>query len=477
MVASNASLGKTAPRKRPVKKNSKKKSRTNSHLETLVSQTKKLSVDELLDLYKIYDKLVIDHVFSHLLWPYTRFARTWLRDQVRDLCAGTDRNRLILTSRERKRAEAEYEALEDKSSFTSQMVKPRHDQFIRKMLQCLRDIEMGTVKPEAVTSLGLSRLVMDDMATYVYALSNRYPQHVMEWCSAYADGDIEAMRRADSHLRSTELEVGFKRDHGWYVVVNLQACYDQIEKMVHTVCLGFARLLFRFAHQLRGFTTTEENFSAGYEGLVRAARNYDPVDGSSFTAHCQWWVRSALLQRQRQSSVIVLPTTTWFQLSQLQKGKADFSDERVSSLRERAEMFYANSANASRSASDSEDADIYSFEAVRVTSPDAHIVMGDALHRSQSADDVYEVENLRKVGGSVLNEVVDLLCEEDPTLLFPLLLWSLNSGIDATLLAEVTSSLFLGEEDRLLERQRHEMTKSFQVALETKTTTGFERTD
>jgi hypothetical protein len=459
--------------KRSIKKSTKKKARTSSHLETLVSHTKKLTVDELLELYRAYDSVVIDYVFSHLLLPHTRFARTWLRDQVRDLCAGTDRNRLILTARERKRAEADFES-RGKTAY-SDILKPKHDEFARKALTCLRDCELDGVSEETLVqakSLGVSRLVFDDMGNYCYALTDRYPELLADWCSAATVGDTEDMQQIEAQLAAIRVEIGIRSYDAWYVVINLRSCYDQIDRMVQTVCLGFARLLFRFAHQLRGVTSTEENFSAGYEGLMRAARNYDPVDGSSFTAHCQWWVRSAVLQRQRQASVILLPTTTWYQLSLLQRGNSELTDDRVSSLKERAEMFYTNSANASRSFVDDDSANEgFSFEAVRVTSPDAAFVLGDSLARSQATQDIHESDNIRNIGSEVTQEIISLIHEEDPSLLFPVLLWALNSGIDSTLLAEATAQLFVSEDKSLAEKLRHENAKSFQQALEKKNQT------
>ena len=93
------------------KHRSKKDSQSHTYLEKLVSKTKKFKVEDLLDLYSVYDDLVVNFVFRLLLFPYTRFSRTWLRDQARDLLAGTDRNRLILTSRYRKSTEADFEGM------------------------------------------------------------------------------------------------------------------------------------------------------------------------------------------------------------------------------------------------------------------------------------------------------------------------------------------------------------------------------
>lgn len=440
------------------KKAAKVKVKQASYLEKMISKTEKFKVEHLLDLYKCYEHVVIDHVFRLLLFPYVRMSRTWLRDQVRDLAAETDRNRLILTARARKAAEAAFEDMpaSEKAKW-SKGVKHKHTQFVIRALRMLHSFDTKGTAPsvEAIRNLGMSRLVFDDMGTYYNALMNRYPEHIADWCSAKAEGDVDGLLEAEANLQTLEAEVGVRRDYSWYVTVNVRGYYDLVEKMINRVTMAYTRLLFRFSHQLRGVTSTEENFSAGYEGLIRAARNYDPVDGSSFTAHCQWWVRSAVLQRQRQSSIISLPSTTWYQLSLLQKGQVELSGERVSDLKERAEMFYANSANASRLLQDADDGDDYSFESVKVTSPDAIVVMGDALARSQATEANYESYNISSVGHSVLEDTIRLLHQEDPSMLFPVLLWALNSGIDATFLAEVTAPLFLNQEQIKVERERH----------------------
>lgn len=453
-----AQTKKTTPKKKPAQ--------SHTYLEKLVSKTKKFKVDDLLDLYKVYDELVVDLVFRLLLFPYTRFARTWMRDQARDLLAGTDRNRLILTSRYRKTTEAEFEDADpDDRDQWAGTIKPRHTKFLSRVFGLLhKHDDMGSIpSSEEIAELGVSRLVYDDMGAYFTALMNSYPTMVADWCAAKAEGDHETASQIDCFMRTLEAEVGIHRDDAWYVTVNVRSIYDQIEKMVQHVTMAYARLLFRFAHRLRGVTTTEENFSAGYEGMIRAARNYDPVDGSSFTAHCQWWVRSAVLQRQRQSSVIALPTTTWYQLSLLQKGQIELSHERVSDLRERAEMFYANSANANKATQDMEDIDESSFESIMVTSPDAQVVLGDSILHAQAVEEGYEARDAAEVGRQLLSDVLLLLHDEDPSLIFPVLLWALNSGIDATMLAEVIAPMFLSEQEVLAEKARHQKVKSTYV--------------
>ena len=457
-------MSASQPRLRSTTKSTtKRKQKTHSHLETLVSNTKKLSVEDLLELYRAYDQLVMDYSFKHLLLPYTRFARTWLKDQIRDLCAGTDRNRLILTARSRRSAEM------SQPQQYSDVLKPKHDSFVRHGLHLLSKLEIDGVSPELiqqVLDLGVSRLVFDDLGLYIAGLSNRYPEQVADWCSAASVGDHDEMLEIEAATGATLAEIGVRQQDAWYVLLNNRSCYDQIDRIVQTVCLGFGRLLFRFAHQLRGHTSTEENFSAGYEGLVRACRNYDPVDGSSFTAHSQLWVRSAILQRQRQASVISLPNTTWYRLAQMEKGQAPLSEEQVSSLKERAEMFYTASANTKVAEEDAPD--IASYESIHVTSPDAEVVLGDSLYRSQSVEDIHEASNLASVGSEVAEQVITFVNDEDPTLLFSVLLWALNAGIDSTLLAELTAPLFISEHKRQLESAAHSQMKHFQVTLNSK---------
>ena len=436
--------------------------RSHTYLEKLVSQTKKFKVEDLLDLYGVYDDLVVNFAFRHLLFPYTRFAKTWVRDQARDLLAGTDRNRLILTSRRRKTAETDFDDMTaSQRSDWADTVKPRHTQFLSAAFALLQKHPTTGTFPtvEEIEALGVSRLVYDDMGAYFIALMNSYPAMMSDYCAALADGDHEEAVKIDCFLRTLEAEVGIRREDAWYVVLNMRSIYDQIERMVQGVTMAYARLLFRFAHRLRGVTSTEENFSAGYEGMIRAARNYDPVDGASFTAHCQWWVRSAVLQRQRQASVILLPTTTWYQLSLLQKGQIELTNDRVSDLKERAEMFYANSANAKKS-HETDDADDASFEGIHVTSSDAQVVLGDSILHAQSVVEGYETKDTAAVGRDLLDDAFSLLQNEDPSLIFPVLLWSLNSGIDATMLAEVIAPMLVSDTDLETEHQRHKNIKA-----------------
>lgn len=444
------------PRARVKKKLGKEKQQT--YLEGMVSRTKKFKVEDLLDIYKVYDELVTDIAFRLLLLPYTRFAKTWLRDQARDLLAGTDRNRLIMTARCRKQSEIDFEDDPRKKEWTHHL-KPKHAYFARNILSTIRSYnnQSLTLSMEEVRGLGVSRLVFDDLGLYFISLTNSYPTIVADYLSAKACGDHKTMMMTEAYLRTLEEEVGVKREHAWYVVVNTRSIYDRIDKIVQTVTLAYSRLLFRFAHQLRGVTSTEENFSAGYEGMIRAARNYDPIDGASFTAHCNWWVRSAVLQRQRQASIIILPTTTWYQLSLLSKGQGgDLSDTRVSDLKERAEMFYASSANMKAT---EEDQDDMSFDSTLVNSPDAHYMMGDAVRRSQEAEDTYLEANVTSVGRECIEEAFALVTKEDPSLLFPVLLWALNRGIDVTLLAEILATTYISDADKKTEHQRHQATK------------------
>jgi hypothetical protein len=451
--------------KTPSKRAKGRADKAQTYLEKMVSKTAKFKVPELLEVYAAYDTLVEDYVIRSLLFPYSRFARSWLRDQARELLAGTDRNRIILTSRARKANESEFDALspESKGQWAKE-VKPKQATFLAETLATLHRFDAKGVIPtkEELASLGVSRLVYDDIGMYFTALTSIYPTLVADWCSAKAAGDMDEASRIDAYLRSIEDEVGVHRDDAWYVIVNVRSIYDKIEAMVSKVTMAYSRLLYRFAHHLRGVTTTEENFSSGYEGMVRAARNYDPTDGASFTNHCSHWVRSAVLKRQRQSSVILLPATTWYQLSLINKGTSDISDTRVTDLKERAEMFYASSSNASPGSKIDDDTseEAYSYESVHVTSPDAAAVLGDSLKASQHVHEVYEGNDFQIAASGAINEAMSLIQEEDPTLLFPCLLWALNAGIDAPTVAEMTSDSYVGYQERNSELLRQETVKN-----------------
>ncbi len=82
--------------------------------------------------------------------------------------------------------------------------------------------------------------------------------------------------------------------------------------------------------------------------------------------------------------------------------------------------------------------------------------MGDALARSQATQEMYEAKDTAAVGHALIEDACRLLHEEDPSLLFPVLLWALNSGTDATLLAEVISPRFLDEQTLKTEKSSQE---------------------
>ncbi len=404
-----------------------------SYLEGLVSKTDKFKVEELLDLYAVYDHLVIDHVFCKLLYPYCKVARSWVLDQARDLIAGTDRNRLILTSRARKASEEKY-------SRSGGIVKPKNQDFVMQAILLSRKALMGDVAitPEDVKRLGLSRMVCDDVGLFVLALLRPYPELVTRYLQAKADGDSDLIVSLDAEMTAIEAEVGVHRDHAWYVAVNLRAIYDSLQRQVQHVCLAYTRLLFRFAHQLRGMTETDENFSAGYQGLVNAARNYDPSDGSSFTSHCAWWIKSAILTRQRQSSVIQVPTTTRNALTWAETHKDEVSGSRLSDLRGRADLYFT----AARNRRDEDSDEVISYDATIISSPEAEVVLGSSVQHAQRAEEGYHEDTAHTNIRVALSDVFDMLSCTDPASLFPFLLWALNAGIDASLLAQASSRMF-----------------------------------
>ena len=402
-----------------------------SYLESIVSRTKKFTVPELLDLYAVYDDLIVRYVFCGLLYPHTRFGKAWFADQVRDLVAGTDRNRLILTSRARKFSE------EESTVVNTSQVKPKSVAFVAGAVALLPALHKETVEmtPETIRSLGVSRLVLDDLGLYAATLLEPYPMLMAEYTQALCTGDHLAALELNARLVAIEEEVGVPRQKAWYVAISIRALYDQLAKMIQRVSLAYARLLYRFSYQYRGLTSTEENFSAGYQGLVNAVRNYDPRDGSSFTSHCQWWVRSSVLQRQRQSSVIQLPTTTWHQLSRAERSD-DVSDDRKSTLQERAALFYTSTAKNKQS---DDDNDVYDAYGVVVTSPEAEVVLGSSLRRTQESTEIWHEQESDSDIRALLVDAMTIVAETDVASLFPFLLYCFNAGIDTSLLADVMS--------------------------------------
>ncbi len=440
----------------------KPQKKTATYLEKLVSDTKVLQVEELLELYQVYDELVIDYVFRHLLFPYSQFARAWVRDQARDILAGSDRNRIVLTSRSRKATENAFEEkTRQEQKDWADTIKPKHTNFLGNLFSLLHKYQGYHEVPTKaeVDALGVSRLVYDDLGSYFNAVMGVYPALVADWVAARADGDHEEVVQIDAQLRVLEAETGIRRDDAWYVAVNVKAIYVRVEHMVREVTLAYSRLLYRYARSLAGVTSTQENFSSGYEGMIRAARNYDPLDGSAFTSHCQWWVRSAILQRQRESGVIKLPSTTWYQLSLHDRGQVELSTSRVSDLRERQEMFYAGWGNVIAKTGGDEDVESVTYETIHVTSTDAQAVLGDSVVHAQGAVDSYEDDNNSAVSRQLLDDVIFLLHSCDPSLIFPVLVWSLNYGIDVTLLAQSLAPYMIPDEIIRKEKLRHQQNK------------------
>lgn len=425
----------------------RKATRQQGYLEAHIARTDKLKIPDLLEIYSIYDALVIDYVFQHLLLPYTRFARDWLVDQARDVYAGTDRNRLIMTARSRKAREATFDAMpsQDRNARWGTGVKSKYLEMITQTVSVVDSLPYGeTISSEELRGLGFTRLVCDDAGLFVSSLAARYPEHMAEWCSAYSVGDLEAAQVVEEQMRGLEAEIGIRRQEAWYVFVNTIATFDQIEELITYVCNSYTRLLFRFAHGLRGVTSVEENFSTGYEGLVRAARNYDPADGSAFVAHSQWWIRSAILQRQRQTSVISLPTTTWYQLNQISRGEGGFTAEKVGQIKERAEMFYAHSQNGLAYDIGEEDAD-GDYSSMLIPHPDAHIVLGDGLTRAQDME-AMELAPDHALSSS-LEEIAEICAQVAPGALMAVVAWGLREGIDAFLLASAFMEVHTTSED------------------------------
>ena len=67
-----------------------------------------------------------------------------------------------------------------------------------------------------------------------------------------------------------------------------------IEKLSHSNL----RLVTAVAKMFKGYNLPmEELISAGNEGLVSAAENYDETRGLKFMSYAVWWIRQSIMQR------------------------------------------------------------------------------------------------------------------------------------------------------------------------------------
>ena len=58
------------------------------------------------------------------------------------------------------------------------------------------------------------------------------------------------------------------------------------------------RLVTAVAKMFKGYNLPmEELISAGNEGLVSAAENYDETRGFSFMSYAVWWIRQSIMQK------------------------------------------------------------------------------------------------------------------------------------------------------------------------------------
>lgn len=71
---------------------------------------------------------------------------------------------------------------------------------------------------------------------------------------------------------------------------------------------GNLRLVFRFAaaHRSAGLEL-EDLIQAGSEGLLHAARRFDPSRGYAFSTYAAWWIRQSLQRERRHAWAIAVP--------------------------------------------------------------------------------------------------------------------------------------------------------------------------
>jgi RNA polymerase sigma factor (sigma-70 family) len=71
---------------------------------------------------------------------------------------------------------------------------------------------------------------------------------------------------------------------------------------------GNLRLVFRFAANHRGAgLEMEDLIQAGSEGLLHAARRFDPARGYAFSTYAAWWIRQSLQKERRHAWAIAVP--------------------------------------------------------------------------------------------------------------------------------------------------------------------------
>jgi DNA-directed RNA polymerase sigma subunit (sigma70/sigma32) len=423
------------------------KKRETSFLQKLISTTKVFKVEHLVDAYDTYTDLIINCAFRHVLHPYTRFGRDWLFEQNRDVLAGTDRHRLILTHQERALYGKEL------STVSTAKIRKYYDNFIVNTF----DYTSNKAFLEAEDTKPVSRQVFDEACNYAADLLCWYPQHTADLMVSILEGDYAGIRFHDHKLRNMEAEIGMRREEGMYVATNLYSTCQQATELMQVIVMSYSRLMYRMSNSYKGATTPEENFSSGYEGMVRAALCYDPRNGTALTKHATNWVQSSIVQRQRQASMIRLTPATWQLISKLNRGL--LSPEKEAEVRETYELFYASSSNANKaSLSDVDDSDGYTYDNIHVTSTSASYVMGDSVKYSQNMEDIVREENMHTSTVNTLNEAVSMVIQEDPALTYSLLCWAEHSGIDLSLVAETVSAFWVGETQIKIEREKQRKT-------------------
>jgi DNA-directed RNA polymerase sigma subunit (sigma70/sigma32) len=400
-----------------------------------------LTSEQQAIIYKNYERMLLDDVFSKYLIPFTRFGVSYLNATVREVLSGTDRNRIIFKAKERKQKEAEFNKLprKQKEDWTK-LLRSKYILCVKRAVDVLREITLQSkADGEALRSLLLSRKIFDDGLEEFSKKSRCYLQFAIENAAARVDGDHFKLEAFDRAMREIEQELGVSRDCMWYVAINVHRLRNEIKTLTAGLTASYTRLLFKMASTYVGVTTVDENFSAGTGGLMRAVKNFDANERSTLANHAKWWIRSSIIYQQKRSSLINVPTNMWYRLGKLEKdknkGENDANRDYRSKLKAQAALWQMTSIDTAYDSSETQDSHNF-IETLNVSDvSDAEHFLGD----SAKQQDWYKVHEQEMDDGRISEKVSSLMKHVDYGNVFNVVLWMLNKGTDANFVAGMFS--------------------------------------
>lgn len=438
-------------------------SRSAESLSREVALTTKMSKEEFYQLFTVYDDIIVRRVYHEILLPHTRFARRYLASQINSILSLTDHNRTIVRRVVSAENEERFSALSATAKKKwSPSIKPKHSFSLLSALSVLRKLEEGSrVAIEELEGVGVARHVYEYAIVEFLEITRDYPRLVLRNALARVRGDSYLLMKTDEDMQKIERAVGGCRDTLWWAVVQTRLEYSDVTKIIDRVTSGYSRLLMKMAHRIKGKTSLEENFSAGADGLKLAAVNYDLQAGASFSTYAPWWIQNNIKANQKRTSVVSIPYSTWYALSQVEKEiaktgthKGKFTDSYVENLRRRAAAQHTVSLDVPVEEAARDEHAVTTIESLRLSTVDADYgdVVSDVIP-DEELENAYErfthTDTLRK-GLKVLDE----------TSLFAVVTWMLNSGIDTNLIARIFADKLLGEEEIEEEKTKQEKART-----------------